>query len=165
MCLCAVYLREQPLRALTCLCLRPTGAECPQQGSGRVRNRPCSLQMQLGIDGVSPGEDTQHVLAAKLVVVRIIGAAALITLYWASRWADAVLMLVAGVPLSVIEILIVVGTVTQCYKTVRDPSVVFLNFNGDSRGAETNTVQEVFRPTPRSANSCRWSDLCKKYKS
>lgn len=80
------------------------------------------MQMQLGIDGVSPGEETQHVLVAKLLIVRIIGAIALLTLFGASRWADATLVLIAGVPLSVIEILIVVGTVTQCYRSVRTPS-------------------------------------------
>ena len=82
--------------------------------------------MQLGIDGVSPGEDTQHVIVTKLVVVRIIGAMALLELFRASRWADACLNQVAGVPLSVIEILIVVGAVTQCYRTVRVPSAACL---------------------------------------
>jgi hypothetical protein len=91
--------------------------------------------MRLGLDGVSPGEDTQYVLVAHLLILRTMGAMALLALFIASRWVDAYLVHVAGVPLSVIEILIVVSTVTQCYRSVRI----------------TCHLMHVLRPTPRAA--------------
>lgn len=83
------------------------------------------VQMHLGIDGVSPGEDTQHVLVAQLLIVRTLGAVALLALFFASRFADVLLVGIAGVPLSVIEILIVVGSVSHCYRSVGSHLVCF----------------------------------------
>lgn len=74
--------------------------------------------MQLGLDGASPGEDTEHVLAAQLLIFRLTGAMSLLLLFFVSRWADAYLKSIAGIPLSVNELLIVAGTVIQCRNTV-----------------------------------------------
>jgi hypothetical protein len=78
-----------------------------------------SMQMGMGISGVAPGPETQNMLLVQLVVLRIFGAAALVGLYYASQVADVWLSNIAGVQLSVIEILIVISTMTQSYRVVR----------------------------------------------
>lgn len=81
--------------------------------------RSNSLQMQLTIPGITQGEETREILVASLIFLRLLGALALFLLFASSRVADEFLTSVAGVQMSVIEILIVISTVTQSFRTVR----------------------------------------------
>ena len=75
--------------------------------------------MQLGIRGITQGQETRETLIASLVLLRVLGSFALLLLFVSSRLADAFLSSAAGVQLSVIEILIVISTITQSFRTVR----------------------------------------------
>lgn len=77
--------------------------------------------MQLAIPGISQGEETRETLVASLVFLRLLGSLALLLLFASSRVADTFLSSVAGVQLSVIEILIVISTITQSFRTVCNP--------------------------------------------
>lgn len=77
-----------------------------------------NLQMQLAIPGITQGEETRETLVASLLFLRLLGSLALLLLFASSRVADTFLSSVAGVQLSVIEILIVVSTITQSFRTV-----------------------------------------------
>eukprot|EP00892_Ulva_mutabilis_P009984 jgi/Ulvmu1/7358/UM036_0018.1 len=74
--------------------------------------------MQLAIPGVTQGQETRETLVASLVVLRLLGSVALLTLFLSSRLADSFLSLVAGAQISVIEILIIISTITQSFRTV-----------------------------------------------
>ena len=71
------------------------------------------------IPGIAPGSVTQDYLVNLLIVVRLIGAVCMIVLYAASKSVDHWMYAIAGIRISVVELLIVTGTLTSSAQIVR----------------------------------------------
>jgi hypothetical protein len=71
------------------------------------------------VPGKAPGVMTAEAMLDALIVTRLLGAACMLALYFSSKLVDAWLFRVAGVRISAVEILIVVGTLAQATEIVR----------------------------------------------
>jgi hypothetical protein len=89
------------------------------QWCGKPLHAPCvCAQMDMMVPGHSPGDSTKRHLTAMLTIVRLIGALSLIALYASSKFVDKLLLSMAGVRVSVVEFLIVVGTISHAARQV-----------------------------------------------
>jgi preprotein translocase subunit SecY len=80
---------------------------------------PKIVQMDMIVKGTSPGEPTRRRLADALLFLRLVGALCLFTLYTGSLLVDGWLLHVAYVRVSVAELLILVGFLSQAAHVVR----------------------------------------------
>lgn len=80
--------------------------------------------MDMVVPGVGPGPETTAHLRPMLLMLRSLGAFMVLALYGASLVLDEYLLRVVGVRVSVVELLILVGVLSQANRLVRRPACV-----------------------------------------
>ena len=70
------------------------------------------------VPGQAPGDVTTKCLTGILLVTRLVGAACLLALFFATQFVDACTLHLAGVRVSAVEVLIMVGTLNQSIRVV-----------------------------------------------
>ena len=76
------------------------------------------MQVEAGIQGVSPGPSTEKYLTRKLRAVRIWGALSVAVLAVVAQYFDTYCIQKIGTSVSSLSLLLVVGLITSCIRQV-----------------------------------------------